>query len=112
MSNSSDTLGAFAAGLRDGAGLPGLALASALIGYGAMARESGLDLAVTVTSVVALWGLPAMMTFAEIFAGGGGPVVMAAAIAIVNVRTLPMIVAALPLVTDGRGLRWSHFVLA
>ncbi len=102
----------FLYGLRDGAGLPGLALGSAVAGYGAIARESGLDLLVTLASVVALWALPALLTFAEVWANGGGPVVMAAAVLIANIRALPMIVAALPLVRREPGLKGNHFLLA
>jgi len=91
-----DRLPAFISGVRDCAGLPAVALASALVGYGAMARESGLDFAVTVLSVLTIWALPPLLTFTEVYANGGGPLVMLTAILIVNMRTLPLVVAALP----------------
>ena len=105
-----DRLPAFISGVRDCAGLPAVALASALVGYGAMARESGLDFAVTVLSVLTIWALPPLLTFIEVYANGGGPLVMLTAILIVNMRTLPLVVAALPLIRKERRLRAKHFL--
>ncbi len=102
----------FLRGARDCFGVPALALTAALTGYGMMARGNGLDLAVTVASMVALWGLPAMMTFAEIFGAAGGPVLMGVTILLINIRTLPLVIATLPLVRSGRNLHWSHFIHA
>ena len=68
-----------------------MALAAALTGYGVMARDNGLDLTVTVVSVLSLWGLPAMMTYAELVGASSGPVLMAVTIALINIRTLPMV---------------------
>lgn len=102
----------FLRGARDCFGVPALAISAALTGYGVMARENGLDLAVTVASVLSLWGLPAMMTYAELAGAASGPVLMAVTIALINIRTLPMVVAALPLIRDGRDLRWTHFIYA
>ena len=56
----------FLRGARDCFGVPALAISAALTGYGVMARDNGLDLSVTVVSVLSLWGLPAMMTYAEL----------------------------------------------
>ena len=108
----SDKATVFLRGARDCFGVPALALTAALTGYGVMARDNGLDLALAVASLLAIWGLPAMMTFAEIFGAGGGPVLMAVTILLINIRTLPMVIAALPLIRSGRNLHWSHFIHA
>lgn len=108
----SDKAAVFLRGARDCFGAPALAITAALTGYGVMARDAGLDLAVTVVSVLSLWGLPAMMTYAELAGSSSGPLLMAVTIALINIRTLPMVVAALPLIRDGRELKWSHFVYA
>ena len=102
----------FLRGARDCFGVPALAISAALTGYGVMARDNGLDLAVTVVSVLSLWGLPAMMTYAELVGASSGPVLMAVTIALINIRTLPMVVAALPLIRNGREMKWTHFVYA
>lgn len=107
-----DKTAVFLRGARDCFGVPALALTAALTGYGVLARENGLDLAVTLASVVTLWGLPAMMTFTEIVSVSGGPVLMAVTILLINIRTLTMVVAALPLIRNGRDLHWSHFIYA
>ena len=107
-----DRAAVFLRGARDCFGVPALALTAALTGYGMMARGNGLDLAVTVASMVALWGLPAMMTFAEIFGAAGGPVLMGVTILLINIRTLPLVIATMPLVRSGRNLHWSHFIHA
>jgi predicted branched-subunit amino acid permease len=103
---------AFWRGARDCLGVPALAVSSALAGYGVMAHDNGLELSVTVASVLSLWGLPAMMTYADLVGAASGPFLMAVTIALINIRTLPMVVAALPLIRHGRQLRWSHFVYA
>jgi len=56
--------------------------------------------------------MPPLMAFVEIFAAGGGPWLIFATIAIINLRTLPMIVSTIPLIRTGHGFRWSQLVWA
>ncbi|RMF05013.1 MAG: hypothetical protein D6773_05615, partial [Alphaproteobacteria bacterium] len=63
----------FLLGLRDGFGMPALGIVAALTGYGVMAREAGLDLLLTLLSVLTIWAMPVLMGFAELIANGSAP---------------------------------------
>jgi len=102
----------FLTGLRDCLGLPAIGLFAACCGYGVLARDTGLDLAVTLVLVGAVWAMPPLMAFVEVFAAGGGPWLIFATLAIINLRTLPMVVSTIPLIRTGHGFRWTHVVWA
>ncbi len=102
----------FFSGVRDCFGVPALGLTAAVLGYGVQAQASGIGLELTIVSVFAIWAMPVMMTYADTVARDGGPWLMLMAVMIVNLRTLPMVVAALPLIRVGRGFQWSQLVMA
>ncbi|MDD9877837.1 MAG: AzlC family ABC transporter permease [Magnetovibrio sp.] len=101
-----------AAGFREALGAPALGLFAALTGYGAMTETVGMDPLVMLASVVLIWSMPALMTFSEVAAAGGGVWVMFVAVTFANLRNIPMVVTALPMVrTEGR-LTWKDMALA
>lgn len=100
------------AGFKGAAGVPSLGLFAALTGYGAMTQSGGMDFAQMMGSVVMIWSMPALMTFSEIVTAGGGLWIMFVAVIFANLRNIPMIVTALPMVRTSRGLRWSDLALA
>jgi len=102
----------FFLGVRDCFGVPALGLTAAVVGYGVQAQASGIGLELTMVSVFAIWAMPTMMTYADIVARDGGPWLMLVAVMIVNLRTLPMVVASLPLIRVGRGFQWSQLIMA
>jgi predicted branched-subunit amino acid permease len=99
-------------GITHSLGAPGIALGSALIGYGAQASASGLDVFVTLSAAILIWALPPMMAFTELVATGASIPAVLLSIGLINVRALPMIVAALPLVHGGTGFRLWHLAMA
>lgn len=105
-------MSSFYTGVRDCFGVPALGLLAALLGYGVQAQASGIGLDITMVSVFAIWAMPVMMTYADTVARDGGPWLMLMAVMIVNLRTLPMVVAALPLIRTGRGFQWSQLIMA
>ena len=99
-------------GIFDAVGAPGIALGSALIGYGAQAAANGIDIIVTLSAALLIWALPPMMAFTEMVGNGASVSALILSIGLINVRALPMIVAALPLVHGGTGFRLWHLAMA
>lgn len=103
---------AFLYGLKDSIGLPALGITGALIGYGVMAREAGLDLFLTLVSVATIWAMPVLMGFAELVSSSAGPLLAFITLLAIGFRNLPMSVSAIPMIRDKPGFHWSHIVMA
>ncbi|RVU36657.1 branched-chain amino acid ABC transporter permease [Hwanghaeella grinnelliae] len=84
-------------GLIDGFGVPSFALFTTMIGFGAIAREAGLDIYVTVATTMFVWGMPGQVAFADLYAAGASGLVIFTAVALANMRMLPMTVSGLPM---------------
>jgi hypothetical protein len=100
------------AGLRAALGMPALGLFAALLGYGAMCKAVGLDFTLMWAAIALIWSMPALMTYTELATAGAGLWVMFGAVLFSNLRNIPMIVTALPLVRAERGIGWKDFVFA
>ena len=85
---------AFKNGLKKGFGLPGFAMGSAMIGFGALAFESNLDFLVAIASMLFLWSMPAMILFVTLISSGASLILMFTSIFLANVRTLFMVLSA------------------
>lgn len=102
----------FVLGLKDSLGIPVVGITSALVGYGVMAREAGLDVTLTLASVLTIWAMPVLMGFAELLAAGSSPLVVLITLLAVGFRNLPMAVSAMPMIRTKPGFRWSQILLA
>lgn len=102
----------FILGLKDSLGIPVVGITSALVGYGVMAREAGLDVTLTLISVITIWAMPVLMGFAELLAAGSSPLVVLVTLLAIGFRNLPMAVSAMPMIREKPGFRWSHILLA
>ena len=85
---------AFKNGLKKGLGLPGFAMGSAMIGFGALAFESGLDFLVAIASMLFLWSMPGMILFVTLISSGASLILMFTSIFLANVRTLFMVLSS------------------
>jgi predicted branched-subunit amino acid permease len=81
---------AWRAGLIAGLGAPGLALIASFIGFGALARELGLSLPLSLLSTAAIWAVPGQMALAEMQALGADFLAIVVAVTLINARFLPM----------------------
>ena len=81
-------------GIKDGAALPGLALAATMLGFAAIAREAGFSYPMTVAATGGVWGLPGQMAMVSLFAGGGSLLFIFLAVAMANMRMLLMVISA------------------
>lgn len=104
--------GAFLGGARDAVGIPVLGLSASYIGYGAIARENGLDLWVTLFSSIAIWAAPAQVLMVELHGAEASLVLIVIGAAAVNLRFLPMSAALMPHLAAGEKRRWRLFAAA
>ncbi len=100
------------AGIKAALGAPALGLFVSLMGYGAMNKGIGMDFAVMWSAVFLIWSMPALMTFSELALTGTGLWAMFVAVMFSNLRNIPMVVTALPLIRTERGLRWKDLLFA
>ncbi len=86
---------------------------ASMMGFGSLARESGLSFGVSVISTVTVWGLPGQVAFAELFAVGAPVLAIMVASSMANLRFLPMSLSLLALFrADGRAWRWRYLLVA
>ena len=93
-------------GLKAGLGMPAIGLFCALASFGALTEAVGIKLWLMIASVLLIWSMPALMAFNEMLVTMSGVWAMAIAIAFANVRNVPMVVTAIPLVRTRPGIRW------
>ncbi len=77
-------------GLVEGIGIPGIALSGTAIGFGAIAREAGLDFFQTTASTLLIWGMPGQVAMVSLYAGGSSLFVIFTAVALANMRMMLM----------------------
>ena len=77
--------------VRDALSGPAPVMFLALVSFGVIARQAGFDLGTLGLSTGLLWALPAQIAHAELVAGAAGLIAVTAAVAIINLRFLPMI---------------------
>ena len=57
----------FKKGILTGFGFPGIGMSAAMFGFGVFAGEAGLDLYLTVGSLIVLWSMPGMVIFVSLY---------------------------------------------
>ncbi len=92
--------GPVARGLIDATGMPALVLFASMVGYGSMARESGLTLWTSVASTGLIWGLPGQIAMVELYALGAPLIAIVVAVSAANARFLPMVLSIMPLLGE------------
>ncbi len=103
---------AYWGGMREGAGMPLVMVSSAMLGFGSLARDSGLSLDVSVALSIGLWGLPGQVAMAEMWAMGAPILAILVASSMGNMRFLPMALVTVPWFQgDGRA-GWTRYLAA
>ncbi|NVK33210.1 MAG: AzlC family ABC transporter permease [Rhodobacteraceae bacterium] len=106
----------FFRGLRAMVSIPALILTAAFVGYAGMARASGLSLGETLLMSGLVWALPSVVVLTGAITSGLGMIPAAIAVTLASVRLMPMTMALIPVVKDGKKsnklllLFASHFV--
>lgn len=99
-------------GVLDAPSIPVFVALATFIGFGALARDVGLDLGQAVFVTVSVFALPGQVVLVDQVAYGAGLVAAAFAVALTAVRLLPMTVALMPVVRDEASPRWPLYATA
>lgn len=92
--------------------VPPLVLGMSFLGFGALAKETGLPLLHTLFMSVFVFALPGQVVLVDAMARGASVLTAALAVTATAVRLLPMTVSMLPLIRDRGGPRWMEPVAA
>lgn len=92
----------FRRGVVDCLNVPALGLGLTMVGFGAMAQEGGIDLLPALGITAFVWGIAGQVALIEIHSGGGGLFALFLAVALANLRMLPMSVTGLSAVLGGK----------
>jgi predicted branched-subunit amino acid permease len=83
---------------RDVIGIPGLGLFFSMVGFAAIAREAGFDLAAALATSALVWGMPGQVAMASLYLAGASVAVIVMAVALANMRMMLMVVSAVDLI--------------
>ncbi len=103
---------ALAGGLRAALGVPALALGASYLGFGALVRQSGLEVWHGLLSTATAWALPGQILLVELYALGGTLLAIALGVGFSAARLLPMTMTLLPWLRAPGVPRWRLFVAA
>ena len=100
-------------GVGDAFRMPVFVVAASMLGFGTLARDSGVSLGVSVLSTATVWGLPGQIAFVELFAVGAPVLAIVLATSMANLRFLPMGLSMIPLFRHDPGFwRWRYLLVA
>lgn len=103
---------AFAWGLRDAIGIPALVMAASYLGFGSLVRASGLSLGQGLFSTFSAWALPGQIALVELYAAGASWLAVVTAVALTNLRLLPLVLSLLPRLRHPGGPLWLDLATA
>lgn len=99
-------------GARGAFGVPLLVLGSSFVGFGALVKETGLELWHGLVSTATTWALPGQIVMIELYALGAPLLVILTAVTLTSVRLLPMTLALLPIIRSAERPRWQYYYVA
>lgn len=106
------TLKIFFEGFRDALKMPAFMISASMSGYGSLVRSADLDVWLGVTSTGGIWGLPGQVAFVEFVVLGAPIFSIVLAVAMANMRFLPMSIAMMPLFRPSPSAwRWRYFLV-
>ena len=103
---------AFRAAAWEAFGAPALVLGASFVGFGSLVRVSGLTAGMGLFSTVTSWALPGQIALVELYAAGVSLTSLAAAVALTNVRLMPMVAALMPQLARPGLPRWKLYAAA
>lgn len=105
-------MNAFALGVREAIGAPVVVLGASFVGFGSLVRSSGLTLAQGLFSSLTTWALPGQVAMVETWASGAGLLAVITAVALTNLRLMPMVMSLLPRLRRPGTARWTYYAVA
>lgn len=100
----------FPKGASNLASFPAMILLSAYVGFGGLARDSGISLAELAFMIPTIWALPSHLVLASGIAANAHVLPTAAAVALASIRMMPMTMALVPEIRTPRSRLW-HLLL-
>ena len=97
-------------GIRDSVGAPVLLLFASYLGFGSLVHSSDLSLFAGLFSTISTFALPGQIVVVELYATGATLTVIAIAVALTNVRLLPMTLSLIPHL--GHVAPWKRYGVA
>lgn len=102
----------FLEGVRDAFKLPAYMVSASMAGYGSLVRSADLDVWLGMTSTAGIWGLPGQVAFVEFVVLGAPIFSIVLAVAMANMRFLPMSIAMMPLFRPSASAwRWRYLLV-
>ena len=91
--------------------MPFVMVTASMVGFGSLARDSGLTLDITLALSIGLWGLPGQVAMAELHAMGAPIIAIVLASSMGNLRFLPMGLVMMPVFRgDPQAHRWRFVI--
>ena len=107
----------FKKGILTGFGFPGIGMSAAMFGFGVFAGEAGLDLYLTVGSLIVLWSMPGMVIFVSLYTVGTPIFLLFTTVLLANMRQFFLVLSGMtlmnihshkiPLISK---LLWAHLI--
>jgi len=91
--------------------VPALGLGLTMVGFGAMASEAGIELLPTLSITAFVWGIAGQVALVEIHKSEGALLTLFIAVALANLRMLPMSVTGVSAVLAGRPMSFLGRIL-
>jgi predicted branched-subunit amino acid permease len=92
--------------------MPSFVLFATFLGFGAMARQSGLSMFESLFASIFIFALPAMMVLVDQMSHGASIATAALAVTATGVRLLPLVVAIVPLIRYRNVPKWVEYLIA
>ena len=103
---------AFRQGFLDALAMPAWVVFASMIGFGSMARDSGISMGIALGSTIGIWGLPGQVAMVELFALSLPYLSIIVASSMANMRFMPMCVIIIPHFRGNRTATRYRFLLA
>ena len=78
----------------DALSAPCYALCITMAGFSTIARESGFDFIMALTTSLGVWGMPGQVAFASLYSAGASLLIIFVAVSLANMRMLLMVISA------------------
>ena len=107
----------FKKGVLTGFGFPGIGMSAAMFGFGVFAGEAGLDLYLTVGSLIVLWSMPGMVIFVSLYTVGTPIFLLFTTVLLANMRQFFLVLSGMTLMNIHSHkipfiskLFWAHLI--
>ena len=107
----------FKKGILTGFGFPGIGMSAAMFGFGVFAGEAGLDLYLTVGSLIVLWSMPGMVIFVSLYTVGTPIFLLFTTVLLANMRQFFLVLSGMTLMNIHSHkipfiskLFWAHLI--